>query len=404
MFKTIEEQIKEIKHCGECAIYSIKNHKLPWLTDDGTFDNIIINMHNAQNKDKLSEAYYNYIINAIAHGYSDGDIIGAIMQNDEQNKKFNVNIESIIKSLIQIRNPNKSFIFTPNSVDNSSAPVKCNSTKKLDPEAGGIEVSNKRLNKIKNKINYANKLLNKLQNNESENFVTDMGVIRSICDEAGKMILDINPTSCTEQEISDLNDANAAISNLLKSLDKLPTKSDETTIVKSKDNVVQQSEAAHTEGGFNINNFIKQKQQNPVIPAVNNPTVQPTRQTAFPHQIDNLTDAEIVEDVRKHFKLLCELPAYPLYDLAHNKILARKMKELNAKQRPNNPFLTQVNINEYIDVPELLAQYNLCFTIPCNDKDKIIIVLFNTNAKQDANGIINYPIHIFKATRNKTNK
>ena len=76
------------------------------------------------------------------------------------------------------------------------------------------------------------------------------------------------------------------------------------------------------------------------------------------------------------------------------------MKELNAKQRSNNPYLTQVNINEYIDAPELLDKYSLCFTMPCNDKKQIIVVLFNPTPVLDNNGVLNYPLHIFKETKN----
>ena len=101
--KTMEERIKEIKHCAECAIYGMNNHKITWAPDDGSFDNTINDMHNAKSKDKLSKAYHDYIINAINHGYSDGKIIAGIMQNEEKNKEFNVNIDSVIKSFIEIK-------------------------------------------------------------------------------------------------------------------------------------------------------------------------------------------------------------------------------------------------------------------------------------------------------------
>jgi hypothetical protein len=75
------------------------------------------------------------------------------------------------------------------------------------------------------------------------------------------------------------------------------------------------------------------------------------------------------------------------------------MKELDCKQRANNPYLTQVDINKYIDVPELIAQYSLCFTLPCNNKKQLIVVLFNPNPEVGKNGLLQYPIHIFKANK-----
>ena len=382
MAKTIEEQVKEIKKSAECEITNLVKHLIPNSEYNIALNNAIVYMHVADTKDELARAYYKYIIAAINNNYSDGKIIAGIMQNDKQNKKFNVDIDSVIKSLINIRTPIE-------IIDNNTKQPTLDVV--IDPTAGGVKISNKMLSKIKGKVNYANKVLNKLQNNESENIVNDIGSIRSTCDDAGKMILSINPTTCTEEEIAELNDATAEISKIQKAIDNF-----KPTSVKTN-NEVQQTAAAHnTKEGFNISNFIKQEQ--PKVSVTNLNTSQ-NMSTAFPHQICGLTDDQIVEDVSKHFKVLEQLPAYALYDLAHNKLLANKMKELGSKQRPNNPFLTQVNINEYIDIPELLAQYSLCFTIPCNDKDKIIVVLFNPNAVLNGNGVFNYPLHIFKATK-----
>ena len=165
----------------------------------------------------------------------------------------------------------------------------------------------------------------------------------------------------------------------------------------------------------NINNFIKNEQ--PPIPGViNMPGVQaaaqPQQQSVqakpaiFPHQIDKVSDEDMLADVGKHYKLITHVVAPPLYDLVRNKFLAKKMKELNCKQRSNNPYFTQVNILEYIDDPGLLARFPLAFTLPCNDKGYIIMVLFNPTPEVLQNGHIQYPLHIFKAklTKSANNK
>ena len=181
-----------------------------------------------------------------------------------------------------------------------------------------------------------------------------------------------------------------------------------------KNTVVEQSAAAHTEGtGFNINSFIKPEQNAvsdtniPVNPAQQMIQAQQTQEQAqqqippvFVHATSGLSDAEMIADIEKHFKIIYPgIPVTALYDLAHNKYLAKKMKELNCKQRSNNPYLTQVNPIEYIgDKPELMQKYNLVFTMPCNDKGYIIVVMFNTMPETNQNsGTVQYPLHIVKA-------
>ena len=94
--KTIEEQIKEIKHDAECVIYNMKDHKAVWIPDNGSLDASINAMHIAQTKEKLSEAYNMYINACIHNSYPYAEIIGGIMQNKEQNEKFNVDIEAVV--------------------------------------------------------------------------------------------------------------------------------------------------------------------------------------------------------------------------------------------------------------------------------------------------------------------
>lgn len=439
--KTIEERIKEIKHCGECAIYCMDNHKVHYLTDDGSFNDVINSMHNAKNKDELSEAYYKYINLCIVHGYSDGETIAGIMQNEAKNKEFNVNIDSVIKSLIEIKYAEVKLSESAQQEKPVVKPAEKNGTtsnhaesvkenmgsilktvkgmikptiqpveevykpvEEADKPAGGAAISNKTIGRIKGRLGYISKLGNKVLSNKSDNIDNDINTIRSTAKEIKLIIAAIDPTTCTEQEIADLNDISAVVDNLLKSIENIGTAvknvSNQQVVVAQSNSQAQQAEAASNVSGFNIANFIKEDKpaDGPIAPE----SKPQQKQTAFPHQICGLTDDQIIEEVGKHFKLLGLIPihAYPLYDLANNKLLARKMKQLDAKQRPNNPFLTQVNINEYIDVPELLAQYPLCFTMPCNDKKQVIIVLFNPIPVADKNGIMQYPLHIFKAEKN----
>lgn len=490
---TMEERIKEIKHCGECGIHAMKNHKLPWYPDDGSFDNVINAMHIADNKDILSKAYYDYINICISHGYSDGYIIGGIMQNDKQNKRFNVDIESVIKSLIEIKyatvklsgaeadktepiiRPENSNTEPANSKKHGTSWIdkvsdkyskslnesvkdeeKSNNAPKIKPEmkskitthaksaaeaikeatstsGGGIKVTDEIMKKLEKKLDYLDSLSSNLDLAQSKDPVHDIKRVKSVCEDINQMILSIDPASCSEEIISDLNDITDNINEALKAVEiyettlkanntdnvkhdpstknaqpnknqdkqikhteePVSTSEKQTEQVTANTNQVQQSAAAHTEGGFNIGNFIKNGQS-----TNNSNPIQQTKPTAFPHQICGLTNEQILDEVRKHFKVIQDLQAYPLYDLLNNKLLPKKMKELDAKQRPNNPFLTQVNINEYIDVPELLDKYSLCFTMPCNDKSQVIVVLFNPNPVPDKSGVLYYPIHIFKARKN----
>lgn len=413
--KTMEERIKEIKHCGECAIYTMNNHKAPWLPDDGSFDYVINKMRIAKNKDKLSEAYYTYINICINNGYSDGEIIAGIMQNDAKNKEFDVNINSVIKSLIEIKytpvklsepvvqqeNPKTQPVVEAKFSNTTPKESDKTTTTQVDNSAGGVKVNDKIVNKISKKVEYINSLLKKLNNGDESKDLLES--VKSISEETKHMILSIDPTSCSEEIIASLNDSNAAIDEAMKVVKSVKDNKPKQEVVNAT-NTAQSSAAANTIGGFNIANFIKDANQHvkgPNMPANNGNAKAPKqpKQTAFPHDICGLTDDQILEEVKKHFRVTENLNAYPLYDLANNKFLARKMKELDAKQRPNNPYLTQVDINEYIDVPELLEKYSLCFTMPCNDKKQVIVVLFNPVPAPDKNGVLQYPLHIFKAAK-----
>ena len=47
-----------------------------------------------------------------------------------------------------------------------------------------------------------------------------------------------------------------------------------------------------------------------------------------------------------------------------------------------------------------MQKYSLCFTIPCNERDKIIVVLLDPVAK-NINGELQYPLNILKMPKAK---
>ena len=274
-----------------------------------------------------------------------------------------------------------------------------------DKKEEGIEVDDEILNGIKDKITYLKNLATTF--NKSADPLGDAKKAKDMCDEIVKLIVSINPAGCTEEEISELNDATASVNDMkecFKAIEivykHIPVK--EATIVE-RATPVQQTVAAHNPEQFNISNFIKPAQQTVAVPntPVNNVTLP-----ALPHQDKELTTEEITREVEKHFRLIPReqrnytVDGCALYDLLKNKVLGERMKELNSKQRSNNPFLTHVDINKYINDPELLQKYSLCFTIPCNERDKIIVVLLDPVAK-NINGELQYPLNILKMPKAK---
>lgn len=252
---------------------------------------------------------------------------------------------------------------------------------------------NKIIKNIEGKAKYLEDIANRLTNNKSKDVVKDISKLKNISAELKQLIESVDRSLLSAEEVNRNNEILADIEGFLKLLDFIEP------IVQTAAKGVQQPEAAYSmNNGFNINNFVR---QSPVIGG-NNVVNNTVPKTAFPHQICGLTDQQIVEVVGKHFKVIQELPVYPLYDLLNNKLLGAKMKEFGSKQKSNNPYLTQVNIDEYIDVPELLQKFSLCFTIPCYDKAQTIVVLFNPIPVPDGNGVLNYPLHIFKATKTNT--
>ena len=348
---TIEKRISEIKEHASYMKHEMRlNNFIPsHLNTLGAkmhpvYVPIVEKMQNAKSKEELSKAYASYIeVSMNVPGFDDNYISAGIMANELKNKEFNVDINAIIHSyLAKFKNAD--------SVNLSVKDSKVPDNKKSEP--------------VKS---------DKVVNNEVKK---------------------------SQQSAED--------SNKSKKIENVEQVSNAT---------VQQAAPAHSETGFNINNFIKHEQptiQMPIInpnsanvrPVINNPAIpndaaiaeqQKKSDMLLPHQTCGLSDEEIIAENSKHYKnLVGGISAYALYDLLHNKYLTKKMKELNAKDRPNNPQLKQVPVTECTDEPNLIERYPLAFTMQCNDKGQVIVVLFNPNVELDAKDKPAYPIYICK--------
>lgn len=400
---TIQKQIEDIKNRAACAIHGMKNHKEIHLPDNDGFNEVIIMMHNASSKEQLAEAYYMYINLCIGCGYGDGSIIAGIMQNKNVNEKFGVNIDSVVKSLINIRSNSVNL----GTVIMDENPVKKESAKEKDPLDG---LSEKDIIRYASYYDPNEKAANEFGSTEMDILKGDLLGMRAKRRKAAyewvKKNIDINKV--LKKNIQEVNNIkNDSKQEKIKSeLVHDETQMNAKTVESNQTKTVQQTVAAHSEtGGFNINNFIKSEQRpKPVVNTVASkmPIQQQPVNSVFLHQICGLEPTQILEEILKHFKFLPETTVInAFYDLYNNKYLAKKMKEFNSKQRPNNPYLTQVNINEYIDEPSLLARYSYAFTMPSNDKGYVIVVLFNPIPETLNNGTVQYPLHIFKAKLKK---
>ena len=281
--------------------------------------------------------------------------------------------------------------------------------KETTEESTGATSDNKLIKKIMGKVKYLEKIGLRLKEGESKDVAGDIARVRILLDEIPNLIKTL-PAG-----VVDADKANAVIGVIDSVKKEITTIEAQTQVQQPVQQPVQQQSpqqpvqqqhpqtqqgaaAAHTEGAFNIGNFIKSQQ--PIYV----PNVQQQRPVVFPHQM-GLTQQQIADEVNKHFKLIPKdkrdytITADALYDLINDKRLSQKMKELGSKQRPNNPYLTQVNITDYIDIPKLLQSYQLCFTTPCKDNRKIIVILFNPNPVPDNNGVLHYPLHIFDARK-----
>lgn len=453
----MEDKIKKIKKEADCVIYAMKNHKLVEDINNTSFDDAIYKMHNAASKKDLADAYAEYFKIAICNHYHDACIIAGIMQNEEANKKYSIDIYKVITELIKFRNTIEKPIDITDEKDKPAKDIEPKNTGKdllfgmseesinklaaeYDPSAevnamgstsadiaigdllgarqakrkaayewvhknddpgenNGSQLSDKLRNKIRNKHGFIKNIANRIIAGECDNPLEEINKAYKEGESLIKILKSIKTYNLSEEDLTELNDIMATLTNITENLDKIKASIDnkpKNKIAEANcETPVQQTLAAHAMEGFNISNFIKDKPDNKMQPVstVNNHQ----HKTVFPHETCGLTDEQITNEVKSHFELTEYLPAYALYDLVKNKLLSKKMNELGSKQKPNNLLLTQVDIKDYIDIPDLLNKFNVCFTTPCKDKSYIIVVLFNTTPVPDTCGCINYPIHIFKA-------
>lgn len=296
-------------------------------------------------------------------------------------------IESLISTINEIEKIDISN-FQPNKLKIAKPKIKIDDEVK-EPKfipANGVKVDT---DFIKNLNNDIQKISDKVAAVNFNSTKEDALQIKKECEQVIENIRSIDLMSCSVDNLNVIGKAKSVVDLLLTKLTNVET----VLNTVNKPQQQQQQAAAANDLGFNISNFVG---NNPMIRSAKRANQQ-RPQSVFPHMICGLTDEQIVAEVVKHVKVLYDLPAYQLYDLISNKVLAKKLKELNAKN-PDNFVLYQKNIREYIDIPELLSKYNLCFTVPCNDKGKVIIVLFNMTPVEGNNGALNYPLHIFKAS------
>ena len=63
--------------------------------------------------------------------------------------------------------------------------------------------------------------------------------------------------------------------------------------------------------------------------------------------------------------------------LAKNGFIKKKMKEYDAKDRPNNPQFYEIPLDPYV-TDENKGKYDICFKLNTKDKKHPIIILYNT--------------------------
>lgn len=386
---TIEERIEVIKNHARSRIFIVRNHKLGYMPDDGGFDETINMMHTAQTKEDLIKALNTYINICISHNYDDGDIIAGIMQNEDKNTEFGIDIDSVIKHLIKVRN---SSINTNENNTEATVSINENNTKEFNFKAPLDGLSVDEIRKYAKQYVPGAIAANEFGSTEEDINNGDLfGHSAAIRKAAYDWVK--NHSEKSSEKVAESNYAKNRAND-----EKGNAKMNENkSVVNEQPKVVEQAAVAHNENGFNINNFIKQA---PGPATISTHKKLPMQQKfVFPHEISGKTDEEIIAENAKHFQLIpgSMISAYALYDLNHNKQLKNKMKEYDSKHRPNNLIFTQVNINEYIGDAELLAKYPLCFTTPCNDKGYVIVVLFNPIPEVKPDGYVQYPMHLIKA-------
>lgn len=431
---------KEMKEKIGYAKFQVVNLRPVEIRNERLFDGVISAMKAANTAEVLLESYWRYIQMCKVYKFyiSDDVIIAAILSNEDKNKQFGITEDALIESYYDLVSneprmsvativPQKSETESASdaeskkakTVNPNAAAEKHDETKEKDkPKSGGPTIKGKYDNS--KEFSMVDLKIKAVKDLESTILSADGNILANVfaaCKDANTAISMINPSKLSKDEIAHLNDLTAYVNSVDAKA--------KARVEEIKKNGLQQGAAAHSMTGFNISNFEK----NPATPPISGPAARPippsVRQAQavaaepvvngapvhdaskehhhhkLPHEECGLTDAQIIEEVNKHFKILpgYTVTAYPLYDLLNNPLLRQRMKQYGSKQRPNNPFLTQIDITT-IALPEedkaAFAKYTMAFTIPCKDKNSVIVVYYNPIPVIDKCGCATYPINIIK--------
>lgn len=163
--------------------------------------------------------------------------------------------------------------------------------------------------------------------------------------------------------------------------------------------VVSEAAQAANSIGFNINNFLKPNQQpvaqqvpvgqqSSMIPQQPIPVQQPAsvqpQQNTLPPKADPMPGASLqdrVAEMKKHYKLIDGTHPGMTADninsllfLLQNTQLKADMKKYDAKSRPNNMFMQEIEIPD-----EFKGKFDFCFKMTTKNPKKYIRVLLNSN-------------------------
>lgn len=422
---------KEMKHSIPYAKYQVKDLRPLEIRREPLFDGVISAMKAANSREQLLEMYSRYIKMCKVYKFyiSDAIILAALLSNENKNAEFGITEDALIDAYYDMTSNDviMNMATIVNDVHKEPEQKKAkrvdgqdtrhDETKEKDkPNQGGPSIKGKHDNS--KEFSMIDIKIKAVKDLESMIKGADGNILSNVfaaCKDANTAISMINPSKLSKDEIVHLNDLTAYVNSVDAKA--------KARVEEIKKNGLKQGAAAHTMGGFNINNFEKKPAvplagpaTRPVPPSVkqaqavaNEPVVNgastnnsnPHQHHKLPHEECGLTDEQIVEEVNKHFKILpgYTVTAYPLYDLLNNPLLRQRMKQYGSKQRPNNPFLTQIDLST-IALPEedkeAFAKYTMGFTIPCKDKNSVIVVYYNPIPIIDKCGCATYPINIIK--------
>ena len=431
MNMTKETFRSEMKKNVQYAKFQIKDLRPVEIRREGLFDGVISAMKAAQTKEQLLSAYSRYIQMCKIYKFyiSDNAIIAAILSNEDKNTQFGITEDEFIDAYYDLVS-NESHIQMATIVPAKQEQVEVPEPKKakkaeLQNNSNQFKQQNSN-NAPANKNNTRDialvdakvKVIKDLESTIQNGDGNILSNVFAACKDANSTICAIDPKRLSSQEIEYLNTQTAYITDVENKA--------KARVEDIKKNGLKQKSAAHTLGGFNVNNFekntvpplagpatrpippsVKAVQSVAQSPVVNGAGTIPTNNGhahhhRLPHEECGLTDDQIVKEVCKHVKLLpgYNAPAYALYDLIKSPELKQKMKQYGSKQRPNDPFLTQIELDA-ISLPDedkdAYTKYSMAFTTPCKDKNHIIVVYYNPVPIIDACGCQTYNINILKS-------